>query len=79
MWTFKPVYDPTFLKSDVPVLGGNEKGFNAVTLFEMHLDPQVVACLSEPFSKSVDVWYDPLLLLGWLPVVFVHCGCCVCS
>ena len=57
VWAFKSIYDPTFLKLVVPVLRGHEKGFSGVSPFEMHLDPQVVACLFEPFLKSMDVWY----------------------
>ena len=45
------------LKFVVHVLRGNEKGFNGVTPFEVHLDPQVVACPFEPFHKLVDAWY----------------------
>ena len=57
MWALKSIYDPTFLKFVVPVLGGHEKCFNGVSPFEMHLDAQIVACLFEPFPRSMDVWY----------------------
>ena len=54
---FIPVYDPTFWRFVLPVLRGHEKGFDGIIPFEMHLDPQVVACPFEPFPTSVAVWY----------------------
>ena len=74
----KPKYDPTFLKFVDPVLRSHMEGFNGFTTFEVHLDPQFVACPFEPFPKTVVVWYHygdvsadslSLLLLGWLPEV----------
>ena len=55
VWAFKPVYDPTFLKSVTSVLGGHEKGFNGVTPSEVHLDSKVDACPFLTFPKSLNV------------------------
>ena len=57
MWALKPVYNPTSLEFVVPVLGGHERAFNGVFPFEVHLDPQAVACPFELFPKFMYAWY----------------------
>ena len=77
MWNLNLCMTP-FSKFVVLGLGGHENGFNGVTPFEVHLDPQAVACPFEPFPRPVYdatmkifLLFEPLLLvsLGWLLVV----------
>ena len=74
VWAFKPVYDPTFFKFVVPVLGGHEKGFSGGIPFEMHLDPKVFTCPFGPFLKPVDIQYHygDVLLFDMLIHIVYH-------
>ena len=70
---------PCFWGSLSLSLGVKRRGFNGVTPFAVHQDPQAVTGPFELLPKSVYVWYcygdifafDPLLLVlfGWLLVV----------